>query len=98
MGKTLNAICLFGLLIGGLLGSSAVINDQLKEEFENNKSTNFKVGKHNVTVKVDAVDKIIHTYTDNDILIIVPQTMDKDEATQQIEEIIMKIKRVRNIK
>ena len=101
MGNNLKDVAIFSALLGSLASAGLIVQDKvdsLSETFNLENETTFQVGKHKVTVKVGDVDKIIYTSFKDSIMTMVPQTMDKDDATQQIEEIIMKIKRQGNIK
>lgn len=92
----------------GIIGASAIVGmiasglgepiDKKIDRMESEEKLRFQHGKHDVIVKVrDGIDKIIYTTKGNSIMIFVPDTMDKDDAVQQVEEIIMKIKSKGNI-
>lgn len=88
-------------IVGGILGAFGVARNQSNEivqEFEQDKEVKFKHGKHNITVRTGGLDDIIYTSKGNQIIILVPETMDKDIALQKVEEIVMDVKQKDNIK
>lgn len=89
------------LIVAGMLTAFGIARSESNkkvQEFEENNQVKFTHGKHNVVIRTGGLNNIIYTSKGNEILILVPETMDKDEAMQEVEEIIIKIKQKDNIK
>jgi hypothetical protein len=89
------------LIVAGMLTAFGIARSESKkivQQFEENNQVTFAHGKHNVVIRTGGIKDIIYTSKGNNILILVPETMDKDEALQQVEEIIIKIKQKDNVK
>lgn len=100
MGTKMASVAIVSALVGSLVGASVELSDSkddIIEDFKEDESAQFDVGKHTVILKIGNNDKIIYTTQGNTIMILIPETMDKDDALQEIEEIIMKIKRQNNM-